>query len=71
EVRVARAEVLASGQLRVGGVAYASPSTALVRELGVSANGWKGWKVAGTSTSLADLRARLPHRRGPARQDVV
>lgn len=60
--RTVRAEVLASGQLRVGGVAYASPSTALARELGITANGWKGWKVAGTSTTLADLRDQLPRR---------
>lgn len=64
DVRVARAEVLASGQLRVGGVAYSSPSTALARELGVTANGWKGWRLAETSTSLADLRDRLPSRSG-------
>ena len=63
EVRVARAEVLASGQLRVGGVAYASPSTALARELGITANGWKGWKLAGTSTTLADLRDQIPSLR--------
>lgn len=62
EVRIARAEVLASGQLRVGGVAYSSPSTALARELGVTANGWKGWKLADTTTSLADLRDQLPPR---------
>lgn len=62
ETRVIRAEVLASGQLRVGGVAYASPSTALARELGITANGWKGWRLAGTSTTLADLRDRLPSR---------
>lgn len=60
ETRLARAEVLASGQLRVDGVSYSSPSTALTRGLDVPAgNGWKGWKVAGTSTTLADLRDRL------------
>ncbi|MGX6446738.1 restriction system modified-DNA reader domain-containing protein [Patulibacter sp. S7RM1-6] len=64
ETRLAQAEVLASGQLRVDGVSYSSPSTALTRGLDISAgNGWIGWKVAGSATTLADLRDRLEPQR--------
>lgn len=60
ELRVAKAEVLASGDLRVDGVSYRSPSTAVTKGLDIPAgNGWKAWKLEGRSTSLADLRDKL------------
>lgn len=57
--READAEVAASGELLVDGVAYRSPSTAAQRGLGVpSANGWKTWQTS-DGLSLADLRTQL------------
>lgn len=57
--REAEAEVSATGELLVDGVAYRSPSTAAQRGLGVrSANGWKAWQTSG-GVNLADLRAQL------------
>ncbi len=57
--RRAEAEVVATGELLVDGVAYRSPSTAAKRGLGVpTSNGWTRWQTS-DGVNLADLRAQL------------
>jgi hypothetical protein len=58
----AEASVTSDGQLVVDGKAFASPSTAAAKALGLkAANGWKSWRVdGGSGPTLADLRAQLP-----------
>ncbi len=57
--REAQAEVAATGELLVDGVAFRSPSTAAQRGLDVpSANGWRTWQTS-DGVSLSDLRSQL------------
>lgn len=59
--RTATATVSASGELIVNGVAYASPSNAAARALGLqSSNGWTTWHVGDLrGPTLDQLRAKL------------
>jgi hypothetical protein len=59
--RTATATVSASGELILGGVAYASPSNAAARALGLqSSNGWTTWHVGDLGgPTLDELRAKL------------
>jgi len=59
----AEATVTVDGELVVDGKAYASPSTAAAKALGLkAANGWVSWRLdGGTGATLAELRAQLPN----------
>jgi hypothetical protein len=60
--RVATGSVTTSGEVIVGGVAYASPSKAAQQALGLqSSNGWTTWHVGDQKGPTLDaLRAQLP-----------
>lgn len=59
----AEATVTADGKLMVDGKAYASPSTAGAKAVGIKAtNGWAKWRVGPSGPTLADLREDLPKK---------